>query len=551
METRLKDRRTGTMKRRSLLAAFAGIGAAKVIGAPMFVAALSPANEEPIASTECGKVRGVAANHVLSFRAIPYAGPTEGKGRFLPPSRAIPWKGIRETTKAGPRAMQNKDIMMGDKNIFSSPLIGAYFSGGRKDAPEITLENNNENCLVLNVLTPGLQGKRPVMVYIHGGGFASGSGALTLISDRFVSEQDVVLVGVNHRLNVFGYTYLGELDPAYADSGNVGQLDLIAALNWVKENISNFGGDPSNVTIFGESGGGGKVSTLLAMPGARGLFHRAIIESGSMRSVRTKDAATGDTKKLLSALGLTPPQIDQLQNISADKLIAAMSSVSFRGGPVVDGRSVPHQTWKPGAPPEAAGVSLIVGNCKDESTLFSLSDTALYSLDWPTLKEREIKAGIPEGQVGSLLDKYRQDYPADSPSDLYFRISADRGARTNAIAQAQAKLDQQSGDVYMYNFAWDTPLDDGRLRAFHTAELPLAMRLVLNPEAEELSKQIAGAWAAFARTGNPNHDGLPHWEKYSATNKATMVFDVGKTALVDNPAHDELALLAPYPGGLL
>jgi para-nitrobenzyl esterase len=554
MEKSMKEPKQGpgTMNRRSLLAGLAGIGAVNAMSASPFARALSPTTEEPIAMTQCGKVRGVAARQVLSFRGVPYGGPTEANCRFLPPSKATPWKGIRDATKAGPRSMQNKDKTTGDKNIFSAPLIGDYFSGGRKDAPEITYETNSENCLVLNVLTPGLQGKRPVMIYIHGGGFAIGSGALTLISDRFVSEQDVVLVGINHRLNVFGYTYLGELDPAYADSGNVGQLDLIAAMEWVKENITNFGGDPANVTIFGESGGGGKVSTLMAMPGARGLFRRAIVESGSMRSVRTKEAATEDTKKLLSALGLTASQAGQLQNISADKLLAAMSSASLRaGGPVVDGRSVPHQTWKPGAPPEAAGVSLIVGNCKDESTLFVLSDTALFSLDWPALKEREIKAGIPEDRVGPLIDKYRQDYPADSASDLYFRISADRGARTNAIGQAQAKLDQQSGDVYMYNFAWNTPLDDGRLRAFHTAELPLAMRLVLNPDAEELSKQIAGAWAGFARTGDPNHDGLPRWEKYSTANKATMVFDVGKIALVDQPAHDELALLAPYPAGLL
>ena len=289
----------------------------------------------------------------------------------------------------------------------------------------------------------------------------------------------------------------------------------------------------------------------MAMPSAKGLFRRAIIESGSMRSVRTKDAAAEDTNKLLSALGMTRSQASQLQSIPAEKLLAAISSTPLRWGPVVDGRSVPHQTWKPAAPPEAAGVSLLVGNCKDEATLFSLSDTALYSLDWPTLREREMKAGIPESVVDPLIAKYHQDYPADSPSDLYFRISADRGARTNAIAQAQAKLDQQNGDVYMYNFAWDTPIDNGRLRAFHTSELPLAMRLVLNPEAEELSKQIAGAWAGFARTGNPNHDGLPHWEKYSADKKSTMVFDVGKTKLVNGPAHEELAMLAPYPGGLL
>jgi para-nitrobenzyl esterase len=176
----------------------------------------------------------------------------------------------------------------------------------------------------LNVLTPGLQGKRPVMIYIHGGGFAIGSGALTLVADRFVAEQDVVLVGVNHRLNVFGYTYLGAIDPKYADSGNVGQLDLIAALQWVRDNIAHFGGDPSNVTIFGESGGGGKVSTLMAMPGAKGLFRRAIVESGSHLAVRTKEAATENTNYMLSALGLTASQVDQLQSVPADKLLAAM-----------------------------------------------------------------------------------------------------------------------------------------------------------------------------------------------------------------------------------
>jgi para-nitrobenzyl esterase len=263
--------------------------------------------------------------------------------------------------------------------------------------------------------------------------------------------------------------------------------------------------------------------------------------------VRTKETATEDAKKLLATLGLTTSQISELQTIPADKLLAA----SRRAMPVVDGRSVPHQTWQPGAPPEAAGVSLLIGNCKDEATLFSLDNTALFSLDWQSLKAQEIKTGIPEDKVAAIIDTYRENYPNDSASDLYFRIAADRGARTNAIAQAQSKLDQQSGDVYMYNFSWDTPVDNGRVRAFHTAELPLAMRLVAYPEAEELSKQIAGAWAGFARSGNPNHPHLPHWEKYSTTKKSTMVFDVGKTTLVDQPAHRELALLQGFSTGTL
>lgn len=233
---------------------------------------------------------------------------------------------------------------------------------------------------MLNVLTPALSGKRPVMIYIHGGGVDGLSGALTLISDRFVAEQDIVLVGVNHRLNVFGYTYLGEIDSRYADSGNIGQLDLIEALKWVRDNIANFGGDPSNVTLFGESGGGIKISTLMAMPAARGLFHRAIIESGSFLKVRTREAAAEETSKLLSILGLATSQTDALANIAADKLLSAYIAVHGRSGPVVDGRSVPRQTWMHGAPSEAAGVSLIIGCCQDETTLFSLDDAPLYSL---------------------------------------------------------------------------------------------------------------------------------------------------------------------------
>jgi para-nitrobenzyl esterase len=546
------NRGLGALNRRDVLAGVAGLGAVNVLSGLSPAQAVTAFSAGPVASTEFGKVRGVSFNGTLCFRGMPYGGPADGARRFLPPTRLAAWKQVRDSVKAGPRSIQAGNAAFGKTNIFEAPLIGAYFSGGRNDVA-IARENDDENCLVLNVLTPGLKGRRPVMVYIHGGGFAIGSGALTLLSERFVAEHDVVLVGVNHRLNVFGYTYLADMAAKYADSGNVGQLDLIAALHWVRTNIGNFGGDASNVTIFGESGGGGKVSTLMAMPDAKGLFHRAIIESGSMLSVRTQEAAADDTKAMMAALGLTASQVGQLETIEADKLLAATMKGGGmpRFGPVVDGRSVPHQTWKNGAPPEAAGVALIVGNCKDESTLFSMSDQTLFSLDWAGLKAREVKAGIPPEKADELIGKYRADYPTDSASDMYFRISADRGARRNAIAQAQAKVDQKDGAVFMYNFAWDTPLGDGKLRAFHTAELPLAMRLVLNPQAEELSKQIAGAWAGFARTGNPNHAGLPQWDTYTAQSGATMVFDAGKTAQLLLPAHEELAMLAPYPAALL
>jgi para-nitrobenzyl esterase len=502
-----------------------------------------------IAKTKHGKIRGYRQGPVLTFLGIPYGAPTGGDARFMPSSAPAAWQDVKDCTKLGPCSPQTGG------NIFHSAELGPYFTGGRPDGPDKTTEPKGEDCLCLNVLTPRLDGHLPVMVYIHGGGFSTGSGALTAISDRFVAEQNVVLVGVNDRLNVFGYTYLGGIDSRYADSGNVGLLDLVASLKWVRDNIGNFGGDPSNVTIFGESGGGAKVSTLLSMPSANGLFRRAIIESGSLRTVRTKEAAEQDTAKVLKVLGITPDRIGELSKMTSADLLAAASQGGLLGfGPVADGRSVPHQPWDPMAPPQAEGVSLLVGNCKDESTIFFLKPgepSPVFHLDWGSLRSQEITAGIPADVADMLIDTYRGDYPSDSPSDIYFRIAADRGVRRNAIAQATLKVQQNSGDVYMYQFAWDTPVANGDARTFHTAELPLAMRLVLYPQSENLSRQISGAWAGFARNGNPNHPGMPTWDTYTLAHKATMVFDVGKTQLVIDPAKKEMSLLEPYPGGLL
>jgi len=421
---------TGALSRRRLLASLTGAAALFALDGLPLAGAASTSEVNPIASTVCGKVRGIQARNVLSFRGIPYGGACDGANRFLPASAPIPWQGIREAVKAGPRAIQASS-----GTIFTTPLIGEYFSGARPDAAGITAEPDSENCLVLNVLTPALSGRRPVMVYIHGGGFTEESGALTLISDRFVAEQDIVLVGINHRLGVFGYTYFGALDPAYADSGNLGQLDLIAALKWVRDNIAGFGGDPKNVTLFGESGGGAKISALLAMPAAKGLFQRAIIESGSFRSARTLDTAAQSAERFLKQLKVGASQVRQLQSLPAAQLLAAYRAVAkIIDGPVVDHRSLSAQPWKQGAPPAANGVSLLIGCCKDEITLFSLPDSTLFALDWPGLKEREIKSGIPASAVDAIIGKYRQDYPSDSPSDLYFRIGTDKGFRSNAIA---------------------------------------------------------------------------------------------------------------------
>ena len=505
-------------------------------------------SEPVVASTQYGGVRGVSVNGVSVFRGIPYGGPTQGSARFLPPSKPAKWTGIRDARETGPRCVQAPG------NLFLNPIIGEYFRGSQ-DRTQLAQQRDDENCLVLNVLTPGLRGKRPVLVYIHGGGFTGGSSVLTLFADAFPREQDVVLVGVNHRLNAFGYLFLGDLNNKFAQ-GNAGQLDLIASLEWVRNNIAGFGGDPDNVTIFGESGGGAKISTLLAMPQAKGLFHKAIVESGSLLRVGARDQATATARAVLAKLGLDHNQTDRLQTIPASDLLTASSQVTgdplLKLAPVIDGHSLKEQTWDPKAPDVSAGVPMIIGCCKDEGSLFALRDEALFRLEDAGLLGRVIKAGIPEPTAKTLIASYRNDYPGDTPTATYFRMSTDRGARWNAIKQAERKLQQGKSNVFMYYFAWDTPCADGKIKAFHTAELPLAMRLVRYPESEQLSRQISGAWAAFARHGDPTHKGLPDWPRYSAADRATMIFKADASRAVNDPDRERrIALMDRPSGGLL
>ncbi|MEO8662159.1 MAG: carboxylesterase family protein [Bryobacteraceae bacterium] len=507
--------------------------------------ALAAGAADSQSETEFGRVRGALVRGVHIYRGIPYGGPTEGAARFLPSSKPAKWAGVRDCTITGPRCVQ------GEGNLFLSPLIGAYFGGGRPDRVELAKQVDSENCLNLNVLTPGLRGKRPVLVYMHGGGLSSGSSILTLFGDGLPREQDVVVVGVNHRLNVFGYTYLGGLSPKYA-VGNVGQLDLIAALQWVHGNIAQFGGDPANVTIYGESGGGAKISALLAMPGGKGLYHKATVQSGSSLRADTPDKATESARNLLAKLGLTVNQVDELQKIPADKLLAAGRSPGLGGNVVVDGHSIPQQTWDPKAPEVSASIPMIIGNDKDESTLFSMKDEELYSLDQATLRARVVKSGIAEADVDSLLGLYRRDHPSDTPTDIWFRLSTDRGARRNATRQAELKVEQGKANVFMYYCQWNTPIADGKkkVQAFHTSDLPLTMRLVLYPESEQLSRQLSGAWAAFARTGNPSQKGLA-WPAYTLAKRETLVFDGKKSEAVNDPDKDERQMLRTRPSGSL
>jgi para-nitrobenzyl esterase len=500
----------------------------------------SPQKANPVDSeTIYGKVRGYDLNGVSIFRDIPYGGPTEGQARFLPPTKPEKWTGVHDATVNGPRCVQSPG------SIFLNDQIGAYFGGGRPDRAELARQVDSENCLNLNVLTRGLSGRRPVMVYIHGGGFSGGTGLLTVYGDRHVREQDVVLVGVNHRLNVFGYTYLGGVSEKYA-IGNPGQLDLIAALEWVRDNISNFGGDPENVMIFGESGGGAKISTLLAMPAAKGLFHKAAIQSGSMFRATDAETATKSAREFMAQLGVT--RVEDLVKIPAAELFKAGPGEIMGGGPVIDGHSLLRHPWDPDAPEISAGIPLLIGNDKDESSLFLQGNSGLYNLDDAGLRSELIKAGIQTDKVDKLLVLYKRDHPGDTPSDLYFRISTDRGARLNAATQAELQLARGKAKVFVYYCQYNTPLGDGKFRAFHTSDLPLTMRLTLFPESEQLSRQLSGAWAAFARNSDPGQKGLS-WPAYTTEKRATMVFDAPKSEAVNDPDHEERIMIKEMPSG--
>jgi para-nitrobenzyl esterase len=461
---------------------------------------LSLAARPDTAETTAGRVQGRTANGVTVFRGIPYAKQT----RFVPPQPAEKWTGIKDCTTTGPRCVQ------GPGNIFLSPTIGEYFRGS-KDRAELAAQPDSEDCLVLNVLTSATRGRRPVMVYIHGGGFSAGSSHLTVFADKFPREQDVVLVGVNHRINVFGYLHVNP------ESSNIGQLDLVAALEWVRDNIASFGGDPANVTIFGESGGAAKISTLLFMPSARGLFRRAILESGSILKVQTQDEAAAGARKLLSKASLTMPAPDLLK-------AAIASGLKFE--PAVDGRSLPAQLWQTKPPID---VPLIIGCCKDETSLFTLKDEALYSLN---------DAGLAARMPANIIAAYRAAHPKDSPSDIWFRYATDRERRADGNRQAERYLEHGKSPVYMYHFVWNTPLVDGKIRSFHTAELPLAMRLVRFPESEPVSRALATAWASFARKGNPN------WPAFTLDKRATKIFDSPNSTVVNDPDREARLLIA-------
>jgi para-nitrobenzyl esterase len=403
--------------------------------------------------------------------------------------------------------------------LYRSPLYGPWLTGGRAALLIAQQEPMGEDCLVVNVLTPKADKRgRPVMVYLHGGGFTGNSGAINTLGEKLVIEEDVVLVTVNHRLGTLGYLYLGELSDRYAE-GNPGLLDLVAALQWVRQNIENFGGDPKKVTIFGDSGGGAKVGLMMAMPQAKGLFRAAIMESSSSPTGIPASDATQTARRLLSQLDIAPADLAKLQNLPFSAFLPKGNGQSplTVSKPVVDGRTLAGPGWATGAPATAADIPLIIGVCADEETIFSgMQYPDTFQVDWSNAAPRlATLTGKAAADLEPALAAYRQAYPQENAPDIFFRMLSLAGnglGRTSRIV-AEAKA-AQAPPVYYYRNEFDTGIPPG-VRAFHTSELPLACRMVVDPRAEGLSRQIAGAWAAFARSGDdPNHSGLPQWPRY-------------------------------------
>ncbi|HEY6489974.1 MAG TPA: carboxylesterase/lipase family protein [Terracidiphilus sp.] len=515
--------------------------AAKAIGYPAIAGSsgddIAASDSEPVVEIQTGKVRGFESRGICTFKGIPYADTTAGANRFMPPHKAKPWTGLRSSMQFG--------------NVCPQPARGGWAND--EEAWMFSWDDgvSGEDCLRVNLWTPGINDnkKRPVMVWLHGGGFTAGSGQelLSYDGENLARRGDVVVVTLNHRLNVFGYLDLSQYGSQFADSGNVGMLDIVAALEWVRDSIAAFGGDPSVVTIFGQSGGGGKVNALMAMPSAKGLFHRAIVESGSLLRGTTPENAGKLAAALLEKLGLNGSSVDKLQQIPVDQLEAAAVAVTRRppapGGiidfrrvgamlgwaPVAGGNALPRQPFDPDAPPQSSQVPLLVGTTLNEFVTATNHPEFMQMTD-DLLKTRV--QGIFKDQADSIIAAARSIYPNAIPFELWSVIAVS-SVRGTALKQAELKAAQGSTPAYCYQFAWQTPVLSGRPMAFHCSEIAFVFDNTERcrnmtgggPTAKELADKLSTAWIQFARTGNPNHAGLPQWPTFNAQARSTMIFD--------------------------
>jgi para-nitrobenzyl esterase len=505
-----------------------------------------------VVKTPNGKLGGSIVDGVNMFKGVPYGAPTGGQNRFKPPRPPQPWgDDIFDATHFGPTAPQRSHDEMGGSEPEDAEgkqrkaAFAQFLYGLAGDEPA-----QGEDCLRLNIWTAGLDTNksRAVMVWLHGGAFESGSGSWPMYEGTpLASRDDVVVVTVNHRLGVLGFLYLDDIaGDDYAGSGNAGMLDIVQALQWIRDNIASFGGDPDKVMVFGGSGGASKTSTLLAMPSARGLFHRGALLSGPMLRVRTAEHAADLTRQLLDRLGLEPSQVSKLHDYPYETLLAEASHLALPidAGlaaaanpedfmpmqPVVDGSAIPVQPMDPVASPHGADVAMMVGSTKDDMKMMMLSMPWFGSLD---------EAGLAQFFTASFADLaepmltgYKRAYPDASPTDIACQSVTDRVMWAGGIDWAERKS-VDTAPVYVYRFDFETPIMGGILGAAHGGDIPFALNNYRctpmagdRPENEKMGEVMSESFVRFAHSGNPNHASLPQWEPYSLSARSTMVFDV-------------------------
>ncbi len=510
-------------------------------GALTFTACMSSAPVipgEPVVETTEGKYRGVQANGVYVFKGMRYGASTAGEGRFMPPRAAPEFAGVRDALEYGDQTPQAR--------------------GGLAAATAMS-----EDCLRINVWTPEIRRgrKRPVLLWFHGGGFEAGSGSSGLYDGtNMVKRGDVVVCTINHRLNVFGFCDLsGVLGQDFAQSGNAGYLDLVASMKWVKANIAQFGGDPNNVMIYGQSGGGRKVSVCFAGAEANGLFAKGVVQSGSHLRVQTREQSSALTAALLKELNIAPANARQLQQVEQEVLSAAQRKVigaaGYRFEPVLDGISFKADPFIPNAPQQTAKVPMMLGVTRTELSNQLGRDPAIYTINEAQLKERLLRY-FPEDDLNEALPVFKASNPGASPTELFFIMTSWRSYVKNCttMAEKRAELNGARNPTWMYQVTWKSPAEGGRRYSQHTLDLPFMFDNVsvaenltgpASDETRAMTEAMANAWIAFARDGDPNHAGLPHWPAYDLAKRSQMFFEV-PPRVVNDAFKSEREFMARY-----